>query len=164
MLVERLQKVRQKQQGIGLLELMLSLAVIAMLLIMATRYYATAHMGEQVNEAVGIVQALRGASAQWEAGQGDYTNISLAQLYSFGLLPADLNDNGAYKSDPWGGTIALAANSTTFANGQTSQILVTLNNVPTQACVNLAAKLGNQVANVDNSGCLTTAGPFLVYM
>ena len=133
----------EKQEGIGLLELMLSLAVIAMLLIMATRYYATAHMGEQVNTGAGIVQALTGAAAQYEAGQGNYSGISLGELFDFGLVPQDICNsstacNGTLTSNPWGGGI------TVTPTNSNAQIVISLTDIPLQACTNLNAKLGNQ--------------------
>jgi len=127
----------KSQQGIGLLELMLSLAIIAVLLVIATRYYETAKTGEQVNEAIGIVQAIRGASAQWAAGKPSYSGLNMSALYNYGLLPRSVGggNNDGVGTNPWGGNV-----SVTPINSN-AQVQVTLTKVPTQACNNLIGKL-----------------------
>lgn len=60
----RLQQNR-KQQGIGLLELMLALAIIAILLVMATRYYMSASLNSRVNQTADAVNSLPAAGECW---------------------------------------------------------------------------------------------------
>ena len=135
-----------KQRGIGLLELMLSLAIIAVLLVMATRYYKTAHTGQQVNDAVGMIEAIRGASAQWEAGRPTYTGIDMAKLDQYGLIPKDVAGNSSPAgsgTNPWGGDVSVRA-----ASGG-AQIDISLTNVPKDACHNLISRLRAQALSTN---------------
>ncbi len=54
---------QQKQYGIGLLEIMLALVIIAILLIMATRYYLVASDHRKVNDMISIVSGYKAAFA-----------------------------------------------------------------------------------------------------
>ncbi len=84
-----------KQMGIGLLELMLSLAIIAVLLVMATKYYQQARMNQQINEAISLSQAIVAASANWVIGRDGYSGLSMDELINNAYLPA------GSKRNPW---------------------------------------------------------------
>lgn len=147
----QLQKIGKigKQIGIGLLELMLSISIIIVLLVMATRYYQTTHLSEQVNTALGIVQSMRGASAQYAAGQKNgYDGISMPVLQQWGLVPSDLGDGSG--TDPWGGNISVAP-----VNGG-SGFQIQLTQLPNGACNSLPGKLQNQADSVSCSGGVLT--------
>ena len=49
---------RSKQRGISLLEVLLSLSVIAIILVMATRYYRSAQQSQQVSNAVSMISGI----------------------------------------------------------------------------------------------------------
>lgn len=157
MMLEQLIK-KRKQGGIGLLELMLSLAIIAILLIIATRYYLTANTEQRVNEALSMIKATRGSSAFWVKGrQNRYAGINMDQLNQFGLLPRDLVSNGGagVGTNPWGGDITVAA--ATGQEGSTdNEIQVQLTQVPQAACRNLNQKLLNQ--GIVSANCLGAGG------
>jgi len=123
-----------KARGIGLLELMLSLAIIAVLLVMATRYYKTARQGQQVNDAIAQVEAIVGASAHYSIGHDDYSKISIQALIEEGLLPkgSDL--------DPWHGQVTVSS------GGNPNQITISMRDMPLSACWSLSEKLNKQTA------------------
>ncbi len=115
----------QKNHGIGLLELMLSLAIIAILLVTATRYYVITRTSQQVNEAAQMVNATFSAAEaffQHDPIQDDM----ITKFVNDGTLPKEFaNDN----INPWGGALK--------ATGSGSAITVTLTQVPTDPCNSL---------------------------
>ena len=98
----------KKYDGFGLLELMLSMVVVALLLIMATRYYQSARTSARVNAAINLIQASLTAADNIGNAQGGYTAaINAAALTPF--LP-----NNSLQT-PWGTTLTVStagANST----------------------------------------------------
>lgn len=66
--------------GVTLLEIMLVLAIAAMIIVMSIRYYQSATSSQQVNT---ILQQLQGVTAAMDnlaVGSGTYANITQAQL------------------------------------------------------------------------------------
>ncbi len=139
----------KKQQGIGLLELMLSLAIIAVLLIMATRYYQSARNSQQVNDAISLTNAIAGASQSWVLGQNNFSSISFDELKKQGLIPSSIADN--YKNaTPWHTELDLAPSK------DGSQVIITFNAIPATACNSLSTKLQGQM---DTTGTDCTKDP-----
>lgn len=95
----------KKQFGIGLLELMLSLSIIAVLLVMATRYYMSAATNSRVNQTADAVMGLAAAAECWAssaqntapATQGNYGGIDLTKVVADKCFPASLVPTGAPK-------------------------------------------------------------------
>ena len=127
----------KKQKGIGLLELMLSLAIISVLLVMATRYYKTARHGQQVNDGLSLVNATVAASENWVVGKSNYQGIDVQELVNQGLLPADIGDGSS--GSPWHTKITVASMN------NDSQVEIDLENIPTSACNSLKNKLSQQM-------------------
>ena len=124
---------RLKQRGIGLLELMLSLAIISILLVMATRYYKAARQAQQVNDAISLVQAIAGATANWVIGEDGYSSLqSIDTLVNQGYLPT------GSQRDPWQGK--------TEVIGAGNTVKVTLGDVPYAACLSLQKKIQNEIS------------------
>lgn len=133
-----------KNKGIGLLELMLSLAIIAILLIMATRYYQSASSSQKVSQAVDMFAALKSAAQNYHNSQGqtgDYAS-KVGQLVVAGYLPASYLDGGpsaptsaspSAVSSPWGTAIGVSG-----ANGQAT---ITMAIPDAQPCTQVQNKL-----------------------
>ncbi len=127
------------QRGIGLLELMLSLAIIAILLIMATRYYQTTKQSQEVNDAVQLVNSVVAAMTNYvtdhpDQGTGSSNIIPFSSFIGWGYLPSALGSTGSTAS-PWGTSVgSIYVNST----GAT---YVTIEKVPSGACQQLAGRL-----------------------
>ena len=75
---------QQRQRGIGLLELMLSLAIIAILLIMATRYYQSASLQNKINACVDMFAGVQGAVQSYRVDNpgkiDDLNDVSIARF------------------------------------------------------------------------------------
>ena len=136
----------KRQQGIGLLELMLSLAIIAILLIMATRYYQSARTGQQVNDGISLVTAIVAGSESWVLGQSNFTNLSITELKRQGLIPKEIADDGT-SATPWHTKLDVGVDPTDPGKFQ-----ISFENIPSSACVNLQTKLQNQM-NTTGSSC-----------
>jgi type II secretory pathway pseudopilin PulG len=101
-----------KVRGIGLLELMLSLSIIAILLIMATRYYLVTSFSQKLNQATAQITQLQSASYSWKGQKGNYnpaggTPISAPELINAGLIAqGDISSGNIV--NPWSKTITIA--------------------------------------------------------
>lgn len=123
----------KKKRGISLLEIMLSLVIISLLLVMATRYYGLVRLQQQTNDAAGEIQAIRAAAERWLVGHTDYTGISVSALQQLNLLPQN------FATNPWGDAVTVTA-----SGGNAFKI--TLKKIPFAACNNLLDRFQNQLA------------------
>jgi type II secretory pathway pseudopilin PulG len=133
---------RKSLRGISLLEVMLSLSIIAIILVMATRYFFTASESNRINIAKGDMVAVYNAVNNYASNHstvaaGEYTGISTAQLITDGYIDNKLSgvtvDGDSSKfTNPWKTDITVAvANSgkgatitTTASSGAACQALV----------------------------------------
>lgn len=121
----KLNKYFAKQRGIGLLELMLSVAIIAILLIMATRYYKSASQGEKIANSISVLSGIIAAESQFaELNQGSYT----ATFNQLNLPPSA-------QVSPWNqAAITLKVNAGSF-----TMTLAGIPTTPVDICVNYIA-------------------------
>lgn len=145
----------QSQRGIGLLELMLSLAIIAILLVMATRYFASARQGQEVASAISLIQAVSAASQSFFVANGNaFTGLSASALKTQNYLPANTN-----LINPWGGTVTVTGGSDT---SNPTAVNITLTNVPGAACTQLAGALKSQAITLSSCVAVGSSGTFSV--
>jgi type II secretory pathway pseudopilin PulG len=91
---------RSRVRGIGLLEIMLSLAIIALIIIMATRYFSVAQQQQKITQTMNMVTTLLQVARTYGAGVSsfpcDYMTSTLenAELISKGY--------GTTRPGPWG--------------------------------------------------------------
>jgi len=129
-----------KQRGISVLEVMLSLAIIAVILVMATRYYKTAQQSQQVKNALNILGGIVASEVDYAAANSNKYDGSIEDLSTNGYLPAGIGGTGTTAgNDPWGNPIGLTAPS---GGGFT----VTYSNVPATTCAELASIVNQQQA------------------
>lgn len=146
-------KSKQAQQGIGLLELMLSVAIIALLLIVATRYFVVVRTTQQTTNAISMVEGVRAAAGNYSVGQtNNYANITMVALNNQGLLPKDLVGTAATPGqgvNPWGGNLQVAPSS------DGGQVIITLTQVPQANCEGIVNALNNQAETISPAvgGC-----------
>lgn len=117
----------KQMQGATLLEVMLVLAIAAMIIVMSIRYYQTAQNNQSVNTAMAQVQAIVAAADGLAQGAGIYTGIVTTTA-----LTTVLTANGM--TTPWGSAITVtAAAANTFA--------IAFANTPAALCPLLINKL-----------------------
>lgn len=86
--------------GVTLLEIMLVLAVAALMIVLGTRFYQSASTTNKVNAAMGIVQGIVSASESVINVKG---NLSTVQTDITAYLPGN-----AMPNSPWGGAITIS--------------------------------------------------------
>lgn len=130
--------------GVTLLEIMLVLAIAAMVIVMSIRYYQSATSSQQANMAIEQIQAIMSAVDGVSQGSGSYSSISNAQIST--LLPA------TGLTTPWGPAITVSGTST-------STYTVSLPSVPQQICPLIEGKLNaNQhLSTTDSCGTSPTS-------
>ncbi|MCK4870137.1 MAG: hypothetical protein KAS93_03405 [Gammaproteobacteria bacterium] len=146
---------RRKHSGIGLLELMLSLVVIAALLLLVTRYYLITERAERVSKGAEMINNIVDASVKYSEGLTNTSQgMSLQSLIDTRLL------SDSYSRSPW----ARSQDDITILpikNG----FRIIIANVPMKECNNLLQLLANKHPNIeqkcDNRG--KYAGYSLLY-
>lgn len=135
--------IMRKMSGVTLLEIMLVLAVAALLIVMSVRYYSTSGSAEQVNALVEQIQAIVQAADGIAQEQG-YNSSSI----STSTVGAVLQNTGM--TTPWGEPITVAVASTTT-------LTITVPDVPAAICPLLQAKYnGNASFNATANNCPAT--------
>ena len=143
---------KQKSAGIGLLELMLSLGVIAVLLVMATIFFKPASQSQKVSEAISHIQAIDSAANRWSLTHANFNDVDshFNVFINFGLLPAYFADDYI---NPWGGNI-------TVDKAQDILLQIKMDQIPAAACKDLTFKLQSllcedQTATCDDNSTIT---------
>jgi prepilin-type N-terminal cleavage/methylation domain-containing protein len=117
----------KKNRGISLLEVLLSLSIIAIVLVTATRYFQLTSFSEKLNDSTSQIQAIRAASVRWLLSHDDFSQISIDNLINRGLVPKNFNFNS------WGGPVAVEP-------APDNKIKISLYQIPVKACKNLASR------------------------
>jgi len=118
--------------GYSLIELMLALAIVSVLLVIATRYYSTTSSAQKVNSAANMLQVVINASEDFKNSTNSYAGITIDKLVDQGLIPQSFSTKTNTNINPWGGTITADAG----ADNQ-NFITMTLTHVPKADCKNL---------------------------
>lgn len=126
-----------KQAGIGLLEIMLVLALIAIILVLVTSYYQVANRTRLVNSGYQDLQVVTTACHSWWNDHSknfkDLTTIDT--LIEKGYL------NKEYKKNPWGGEVSVKGISI-------EQAQIRMTNVEPKACYALALRFGIEKGDI----------------
>lgn len=143
-------------KGIGLLELMLSLAIIAVLLIMATRYYSSASASQKIQAAVDQINATRSAVQNAAAGiSTSSSSATIGDLVAAGYLPlsfvAGVSNASAAAGmssgvTPWGGSISIG-------NFSTKTFDITMDTPNSQTCTAVQNKINATAAQGSAASC-----------
>ncbi len=128
-----------KYRGIGLLELMLSLAIIAILLIMAVRYFQSANNSNAMNTAIDDCNAIKSAVKAY-VGTNNISvasKLTLSQLVTQGFLPNSFGSTAALSAaaSPWGSSITIGTTS------GPAGVSCTISSVPTGLCTDSTSPL-----------------------
>lgn len=118
--------------GVTLLEVMLVLAIAAMIIVMSIRYYQSASSSQQANAFLAQLQAIVTAAEQMAQTTGSFaTAINGSQINTSNLAPL-LPDNAFVA--PWGSSISIQ-------NVTPSSFQVLLATIPTSVCPLVRARL-----------------------
>ena|SRR3990167_5274844 len=137
--------------GVTLLEIMLVLAIAAMIIVMSIRYYQSANASSQANALMQQIQAITAAADNIAQGAGGvYSTISTTTLMP--LLPG----GSTAFTTPWGQSIAIT--------GAPSSYNVTVPQIPPGVCAIVLPRLksNNQFTSFSAS-CNPTAPATIGY-
>ncbi len=134
-------------KGISLLEVLLSLAIIAIILILATRYFLLAESYSQVNQTLTTIENINAAAQRWKLSHDDFSDISMQSLIDRNLLPESSQNN------LWGGKNDIEAAD------NNSQYTVIIHGIPQPACLNLLDKLNIDLQQPTPGSCVHKAEP-----
>lgn len=113
-------------RGVTLLEIMLVLAVAAMIIVMSVRYYQSATANQQANAVLQEIQAITAIADGVAQGNTRYSAVTQSSISQ--LMP---NQSLA---TPWGSTI-------TVKSGNASSYSVSIPNAPTAVCNQIPPRL-----------------------
>ncbi len=121
-----MKRLTKSMLGVTLLEIMLVLAVAAMIIVMSVRYYQSASASQQSNSLLEQIQAITAAADGIAQGSNTYANLSTAQVQP--MMP------NQSMNDTWGGAITVkGTGATTYT--------VTIPGVPQNVCAPVIASL-----------------------
>lgn len=144
-------KATNRQKGISLLEVLLSLTIIAIILLMATRYYEITNASGKMNDGVRVLNSLTAAADDWFVTYKTYQAaenipaISKTALIQMGDLPQEYARDNA---NPWGGEINISP-------ADVAHVTLELTKVPYGDCLNLKGIMQNRMNVAD---CPTAGG------
>lgn len=139
-----------KLLGVTLLEVMLVLAVAAMIIVMSIRYYQTANSNQQVNGLLQMSQGIAAAADGLAQKDGSFSNSTVTSTNIQALLP-----NNSFGT-PWGTTAKFATVDATSYN-------VTFPSTPQAVCIQASSRLSSnpKFVNVTAPGnCVSPSGDF----
>ena len=135
------------QQGIALLEVLLSLSIIAIILVMATRYFFLAVTHDRINITRQQVGSVLAGIVGWKGNAALYSSsLNISALYNGGFLDRTTNlvvsgvrpEATARLYDPWGQEIMLNGSATggtlTVQLEKHSDCVALQNNYPKATC------------------------------
>lgn len=151
-----LQGVRRKQQGFGLLELMLSMVIVAFLLLMVTNYYRSSRNAVRIQTAITMIQQAYSASQTLANAQGSYANISTASVLPF------LPNQSATSPFPGAGSAGALAVSPSSDN-KSVVITIGTDNSSCQNVIDAFAGMTGVTASCSGSSATATASVTFPY-
>jgi competence protein ComGC len=133
--------------GVTLLEILLVLAIAAMILVLSIRYYQSAKSSQDQASLMAMITAISAGSDSFSVGKNNYKGLTLVKIKS--LLPATLQETPAL--DPWGGTISVTGS----ADGK--KYTATFPGVAASVCTIVEARLAAN-KHFDAIKCSNNAG------
>jgi type II secretory pathway pseudopilin PulG len=91
--------------GVTLLEIMLVLAIAAMIIVMSIRYYQSASLNQKLNAAVDTITGIVAAGESYLSAYGTFSNIT-SGIKNY--LPG-----GNIPTSPWGGALTITGGGAT---------------------------------------------------
>ncbi len=123
--------ISNRQRGIGLLELMLSLTVLAVMAMVAIMYFQPAFRNQKVTAANAMLAKIYTASSEYVKSNQYNGTLSMNVLIKNEYLPT------YYSHNPWGGNVDISLENT-------NQLVIKLMDIPKADCELLSKRLVNR--------------------
>jgi type II secretory pathway pseudopilin PulG len=91
--------------GVTLLEIMLVLAIAAMVIVMSIRYYQSASTNQKINAAVNSITGIVAAGENYLSANGTFSGLNSSMVAPY--LPG-----GKMPNSPWGGPMSISSAAT----------------------------------------------------
>lgn len=145
-----MKKLAKSVLGVTLLEIMLVLAIAAMVIVMSVRYYQSANASQQANNALNMIQGISAAADSLAQGSGSYVTGGVSTATVQRLMPSNT------LTSPWGSAITVTAGSAT-------QYTVTIPSTPPNVCPLIVSRLGASPKFTAVTACSATATTNISY-
>lgn len=141
---------RRAQRGISLVEVIASLALVALVIGGALALLSSGNTSAQTTQMQRDLVSIRAATQQIYNGQGGYGTGSLNSiLINANRVPTTMSISGT--------TITHALNGTVTVTGNTANFTITVTNIPSDVCVGLVSgAAGYQSVQVGANPVITT--------
>lgn len=132
-----------KSQGVGLLEIMLALAISAVVILVSVSYYQSANNSQKISAAVTMAGDIYSAT-QTYAKRIDFNpdDLDIDSLVDAELLTS------SSATDPWGGDSSVTADT----SGDIPVMVITMESIPDGACTQVGARLMQTMSISDDNG------------
>ncbi len=125
----------KRQSGASLTEYLLYAALAGLVVVGATKMYASSNTASQANQLLSDLQGIR-SGAQTIANNGVYTGISLDHMSTAKALPSTIRKSGSNWLSSLNTTMTLSVNSTA-----PSRFDLVINSVPPDVCMKTLSSL-----------------------
>ncbi len=143
-----MKKITRVAAGVTLLEIMLVLAVAAMIIVMSVRYYQSANASQQATVVLQQITAITAAADSLSQGTGSYAGVTAANITPLLAGSSGLNT-------PWGTTITFSGSTSTYNVG--------IPGTPAAVCPLIWARLNGNTHFSSLSSCNATGPATLSY-
>lgn len=134
--------------GVTLLEIMLVLAIAAMVIVMSIRYYQSANASQQATQVLNQITAILASADALSQGSGSYSAVSS------GTITPLLSNVGGLKT-PWGTSMTVTGAVNTFS--------VSIPGTPAAVCGLIAGRLKGDPHYSSVSTCPASGNSSLSY-
>src|SRR3990167_10351240 len=135
--------------GVTLLEVMLVLAVAAMIIVMSVRYYQSASASQQTNSMLQMIHGIVAVADGLAQGTGSFASGNVSTATVTELMPSQ------NMTSPWGSAVTLGS---VTANTYAINIPI----MPSAVCYSITSKLGADTRFSGMTGCSANAQDFSV--
>lgn len=143
---------RVRQRGVTLMELIASVAIMAILVVGALTLYGSANSGSNTTQLLRDLTGVQAATKSLFAGQGDFGTVALnSTLVTAKAVPSSWSVSGS--------TIKHQLNGAVTVMGATGSFTIQLDSIPSDVCTKLLANSASGWSSV-KIGTAGTAIPF----
>jgi type II secretory pathway pseudopilin PulG len=131
----------KRQAGATLIEIIMVVALMAIITIGALTYYNSASQSSKVQETVTTLTALTSMIRNQFSAQGNYTGLDEVVVAAFGNVPKTMRvDDTTDLKHPWSSAANAVKIGPMNGAGTASEFYVQLADLPTRACTDIVTK------------------------
>jgi Tfp pilus assembly protein PilE len=131
----------KRQAGATLIEIIMVVALMAIITIGALTYYNSASQSSKVQDVVTTLTSLTSMIRNQFASQGNYTGLDEQVVASFGNVPKTMRvDDTTELKHPWSSAANAVLIGPINGAGTASEFYIQLADLPTRACTDIVTK------------------------